>query len=717
MAGIVRRAASPVLWAWLVGLTALALALPGCTGDPAVENPPATAAPLPASSPSPMATPVSLASGAATTTPVSGPATPSTTSSGTPAAPATAPAPSDGAPIVWPAGPMTAADFPAPSDRDLWRLARQLTWGGVDQVAPDFAPRTDWQVGEARDFWIFDFHQLRIVSRPYRLRAISDSAYWWVGDAVGVEADELPRMVDRAEASIFPPVAAAFATAETVARPEHRLHVVSGRIPGVGGYVFGSDQYPTAVRPYSNEVEGIYINTRVAGFDDDLYLKILTHELQHAILRRADESEATWLNEGLAELAVTLAGSQVSSIDYYLGRPSVSLVNWPDDFTEDLGYNYGAAALFAHYLQEHYAPEGRLQDLLAIEADGIAAVDQFLAGRGALAGDGSPATFHTVFADWMAANLLDAASGAHGYAGLDPEPRVSQRQKPGAAAETRALPQYGIHYVAIDDADDAGVVRFAGAGVTPLLATDVPSPGCWWSNRGDTASATLTLALTVPQRAADGAEPMLTYRYWHEIEEDWDYLYVAASTDGGAAWDILPASGTTDSNPLGNSYGHAYTGSSDGWQDGAASLAAYAGREALVRFHYITDDAINGSGFCVRDMTVAAGDGAPSDRGTTPSDSDATPSDSNAAPSGDWQADGFVPVNNRVQQDWIVWLLADGAQPSAQRMPLTWDAASGEHVGSLPVPAGTWERLVVAVAATAPATMEPGEYRLWVEPR
>ena len=161
----------------------------------------------------------------------------------------------------------------------------------------------------------------------------------------------------------------------------------------------------------------MYINTRAATFGDERFLHILAHELQHAIHQEADESEATWLNEGLSELAVTEAGYRVGSIYHYLRRPNASLVNWPDSLGSDVGLNYGAAALFAHYLRERYAPDGKLQDLLAIDSDGIPAVNEFLSARDAQTPDGSLADFRSVFADWMVANRLDVDSGPFGYAG------------------------------------------------------------------------------------------------------------------------------------------------------------------------------------------------------------------------------------------------------------------------------------------------------------
>ncbi len=425
---------------------------------------------------------------------------------------------------------MKASDFPVPPERDLRLLAQQMRWKGAEP--PAAAPTSeDLRVGESRDFWTLDYPSMAMVRNRFRLAAISDSAYWWVGEDTDVENGALSRTIEEAEGQVLPRVEAVFADGSE----PNRLHIISGKIPGVGGYVSGSDQYAASVSPYSNEVAAIYINSRAAAPGDQGFLEILAHELQHAIHQAADESEATWLNEGLSELAVTEAGYNVGSIYHYLRRPNASLVNWPDHLGANVGLNYGASALFAHYLREKYAPDGGLQDLLAIEADGIAAVDEFLSARNAAALNGGAAEFHTVFADWMVANRLDMESGPYGYDGLEVEASIIRRQKADGEGPMESLAQYGIDYVEIQDADESGVVHFEGSTTTPLLATDVEGE-CWWSNRGDSISATLTRRLTIPTTAPDGSHPALAYRYWHDIEEEWDYLYVSVSTDGGKSW-------------------------------------------------------------------------------------------------------------------------------------------------------------------------------------
>jgi hypothetical protein len=111
----------------------------------------------------------------------------------------------------------------------------------------------------------------------------------------------------------------------------------------------------------------------------------------------------------------------------------------------------------------------------------------------------------------------------------------------------------------------------------------------------------------------------LTFKTWYDIENEWDFGFVQASTDGGATWSPLAGSITKHStnpnhstawqNSLGSatSTDAAITGSSGGWVD--ASFTLPAGSNVLVRFAYFTDEGTLGQGWFVDDVhaTTASG--------------------------------------------------------------------------------------------------------------
>ena len=118
----------------------------------------------------------------------------------------------------------------------------------------------------------------------------------------------------------------------------------------------------------------------------------------------------------------------------------------------------------------------------------------------------------------------------------------------------------------------------------------------------------LNTSMTVPVDATGKGTPVLTSKARYAIEEDYDYLYVQTSTDGGQNWTSLP--GTVGGEPFGEDGGGnpSIDGTTDGeWVDLRVSLAPLAGKKGLVRFFYRTDGAVSEGGFFADEVTVTAG--------------------------------------------------------------------------------------------------------------
>ena len=111
-----------------------------------------------------------------------------------------------------------------------------------------------------------------------------------------------------------------------------------------------------------------------------------------------------------------------------------------------------------------------------------------------------------------------------------------------------------------------------------------------------------------------------------------------------------------------------------------------------MRFQHITDDAVNGSGICLREISIPEIGFFDSAEG--------------------WQANGFMLISNKVKQDFIVQVIESGKENLVTRMMLDKNN-TGELVLAAPRAA---ERLVVAVAALAPKTRIETSYTLAVEP-
>ena len=573
--------------------------------------------------------------------------------------------------------PNPATHIPPAPDRDLYQLARELIPGAnfaVDRPAP---PR----VGERRAFQLVDFRHLELNSREFTLRLVTPRAYWFFEEGLAPRRADLERAAAQFEEVIYPRVTGALGQEWIPGIDgDPRLYILNADLHFMGGYYSPADEHPQSVRPISNEIEAVYINAATIAPGTAEYARTLAHELQHAIHWRADPTEDTWVNEGLSELAITIAGLT----DYGLlfpGFPATSLTVWP--VSPGSGVNYVSASSFMHYLTEHYGGRDDLRPLLAQPADGIDGVNAYLESAG------YDARFQDVFRDWAVARLLDENSGRYSFGGADVTPPQYQTLRLGETPEL-SIPQYATEYVRLAVPRSVPVrLSFDGADAAPLLPPDSAGAdgGCWWSNNGDDINSTLTRAIDLrPAR-----NPVLTYRIWYAIEADWDYAYLQVSADGGAAWQIHETPLTSAADPLNLAYGPGYTGESGGWQTESVSLAQWAGQEILLRFQYVTDAAINDHGLCLRDAAVS---------GIPP------------AAAGEWTPDGFFwNANNLVRQQFIVQVIQVGDESRVTSLEL--DAGNRGEMTLHPDPDTRYT--VIAVQSMAPATRLPAGYALMLD--
>ncbi|HEY8477754.1 MAG TPA: hypothetical protein VIN09_12900, partial [Chloroflexota bacterium] len=363
--------------------------------------------------------------------------------------------------------------------------------------------------------------------------------------------------------------------------------------------------------------------------------------------------------------------------------------SWADQPQLALAH-YDAAFLFLRYFLEHYSRPEDLPHLIGQPARGAATFDRYLAQRGA------SERFRDVFREWVVANLVDAEPRAprrYRYSDVDVRVQVTERVALPALDQERTVHQYGADYVELVGKGDV-VVDVQGRSPVRLVPAD-PRSGrfFWWSNRGDNAD--LRLTREVDLRGRDRAT--LQFWAWWDLETDYDYCYVSASTNGGQTWTSLRGRHTTTRNPTGNNLGHGYTGESGGWVEERVDLTPYTGRRIFLRFECLTDDAFAGPGFAVDDVRI------PEIGWTDDAEAD-----------GGWQAEGFVRTDNRLPQVFDVQLVEYRGDTLVVR-PVPLD----EHLHGSAVVRGLGEdvqRAVLVVTASAPATLEPAGYTFTVRP-
>lgn len=540
----------------------------------------------------------------------------------------------------------------------------------------------NYSEGREDTFYQVDFVKLEVYQRQFELRLVTPHAYWYVEEGLSIRQRDLERAAESFEEDIYPRVTAIFGEewSPGVDNDPH-LNILNGQLIGVLGYYSSGDEYPESISPFSNQREIIYLNSSALRMASSSYLEALAHELQHAVHWAGDPTEETWINEGLSELATSLAGYPPNTGSRFLRSRPISLVHWPLS-SQTSGTSYEAASLFMHYFWEHYSNGIDLRALVGQQEDGIAGIDAYLKASG------YQERFRDVFRDWAVANFLDEERGPYSYGAFQVQANVLAFVN-GFRQFTSEIPQYSVEYVELTSVEGPIRLRFQAPTVAPLLPVDVGPQGCWWSNSGDSISSTLTHSIDL----AGTRRATLNYQVWFNLEEKWDYAYVQLSVDGGRTWRILGTANTSPENPIGNSYGPGYTGDSGGWLSESVDLSPFAGEKAaLLRFHYVTDDAINGAGACFREIAVAeAGLDAGSDG---------------------WEAEGFILTDNRLRQDYIVQVIQVGEENRVTTLVLD-ENNTGEMTIATPQ---DWDRLVVAVAAVAPKTREGNSYNLTVEP-
>ncbi|MEC7749614.1 MAG: hypothetical protein VX572_11780, partial [Chloroflexota bacterium] len=579
--------------------------------------------------------------------------------------------------------------FPDAPDRDLFRLTKELVPGSGDISRTIAGDATDHLVGSAETFWLVDLAETETYQSEFELVFVSPNAYWYVEKGLTVSLSGIERSAARFEEDIYPVVTRVFGS-EWIpgVDKDPRLNILNAGLSSVAGYFSSTDEYPLAVRPKSNEREIIYMNAFNVPPGRAHYDQVLAHELQHAVHWNADASEDTWVNEGLAELSSSIALRSTFSVRQFLRGAPISLVNWPTASVGGIA-NYGAASLFMHFLTEHFGGRDNLRRLLAQPEDNIAGIDRYLEEIG------YSERFEDVFRMWAAANILDGdirdSDGILGYGDLQVVSAVSGSID-GFNEASSQIPQYAIEYTEIGSVSEPFTISFQGQTTTQLLPVDLGATGCWWSNSGDSIDSTLSHRVDLPA----GSTAALDYEVWYEIEEGWDYVYVEVSIDGGRNWLIIETPTTSPENPIGNGFGPGYTGASGGWLQESVDLSPFAGEDLWVRFQYVTDDAINASGACFRDLSISFGNATAGI----------------AADDWGWKAQGFVFTNNVVRQGFQVQLITTGEDPQVRQVPLDINNA-----GKLTVqPPEDGEKLIVAVGSMAEKTRQSVSYTLTVTP-
>ena len=549
--------------------------------------------------------------------------------------------------------------------------------------------RAEYQVGELQTFWMSDEEEGRYWQTDAELMIRTAHAYLYVSQETSFDMEKLQEAAQLFESQIYPTNRTYFGSEWTPGidnDPRVTILVTDEMPAGIAGYFSSVDEYPAIMQPRSNQQEMIYVTSDYLD-DLELFGQLLSHEFQHMIHWNQDQSEALWINEGLSLLA-----EEVNNYPSVLGSwqfwsdTDIQLNNWAED-SDDRYRNYAASKLFISYLSEHYGGYGVLAELAADDAYGIQGINHLLQAGG------YDADLNSVFADWVVANLLNDQSigdGRYSYAlhdGSKPEFQMTFQEGQGEIEQAGWVNQFGADYVEIDP-NLGSHLLFDGSGLVQLTETE-PHSGqfAWWSNRRNMLSSSLTRPVDLSQVEAAS----LHFWTWFDIEQDFDYGYVAVSADDGNTWTTLPGTHTTSQDPNEANYGHGYTGKSQTWLEETVDLSAYAGQRILLRFWQISDPGLNQPGWLVDEISIPEigfYDDAEEDNA--------------------WSRDGFIRSSNKLAQSYIVQLVEYGPEITVHRLDL-----DTENDGRVKLGDETY-RAVLVISGTTRWTSEPAPYRVTV---
>ncbi len=580
-------------------------------------------------------------------------------------------------------------------ENDPYDLACRLK--GICDV-PRTVPAKSYKVGDTEQFWVSNNDTAEHRRITARLVYITPHSYFWAEEGASYRESDVKRLMDTFENEMYPTNREFFGEEFNpgIDGDPHIYVIYAGGLgSSVAGYFNSSDSFNPLVKEFSNAHETYMLSTTQDLADEYTY-GVLAHEFVHMIQFASDRNDVSWLSEGFAEVGVFLNGYNVGGKDWeYATEPDLQLTTWGDS-VGDNGPHYGQSFLFFTYFLDRFGEEAT-QALSKNPENSISSVDDTLAQLGITdPRTGELVTADDVFMDWAAALYLKDKSvgdGRYTYYNYTDAPRTFDTDVISTCPQAPldfTVSQYGMDYINISCAGDH-TLTFSGSTAIGLLPTDIRSGRfAFWSNKGDELNMTLTREFDF---TGVSGPIEISYWTWYDIEEDWDYLYLEASTDG-QSWEILKTPSGTDYNPSGNSYGWGYTGATGGWIEETVDLSKFAGQKVQIRFEYITDAAVNGEGLLLDDVRVDAV-GYQSDF---------------EADDGGWVAEGFARVDNVLPQTYRLSLILKGDTTTVTNIELNPD-----QTVEIPLSLKSGDEAILIVAGNTRFTTLPAAYRIEVK--
>jgi hypothetical protein len=557
-----------------------------------------------------------------------------------------------------------------------------------------------YKVGDKENFWIVNSDTNEHTQITATLLYITPHSYFWAQNASQVNQADMKKLVDTFEDKIYPTDREFFGSeANPGVDLDPHIFVIYADAKSVGhnigGYFSSSDSYNPQVRKYSNAHE-TYVLSTLEDLADPYSYATLAHEFVHMIQNASDRNDVSWMNEGFAEVGAFLNGYDVGGQDWaYVQNPDMQLNTWVDNSSPDFGPHYGSSFLYLTYFLDRFGEEAT-KALTNNPENDLNSVDDTLATLNITDPQtGKVITADDVFMDWaVALHLMDGSvgDGRYTYKNYSNAPRIETSESVSNCPQSLSgsVNQYGMDYYTINCTGDH-TLHFNGSTTVDLLPVNANSGSyTFWSNQGDESDMTLTREFDFTN--VSGPVNM-SFAMWYDLETDYDYVFLEASTDG-KTWEILTTPSGTGDDPSGNSYGWGYNGQTNDWKNEEVDLSKFAGKKVQIRFEYITDAALNGEGFLLDDVRV--------DAVNYQSDFEAD--------NGGWEGAGFVRVENVLPQTYRLALVIKGDTTTVTQIELNPD-----QTADIPLSLKSGEEALLVVTGTTRYTRLPAAYQIEIK--
>ena len=254
------------------------------------------------------------------------------------------------------------------------------------------------------------------------------------------------------------------------------VDIKDGWQPGSGyiaGFFFSNDQYP---RTGSNRRDMLYIDSYPGIYYNGQRnpakpLSTLAHEYQHLIHFHYDKDEATFVNEGLSEVAEVICGYPLRNPSRYFQNTDVPLFDW-GNISGNVLADYSRAALFTLYYTEQLG-DSVLKKVVQEPGNGVYGINNVLSSIGA------GVDFNGLFTNFCIANYLNDRTVATEYGYVYPvsgKPKETHFNTAPNVSAKDSVYNYAVDYIAFAYGESLKVT-FTGSGALTIKAIELSKSG------------------------------------------------------------------------------------------------------------------------------------------------------------------------------------------------------------------------------------------------